>query len=194
MTLLKKYYMVCIVLLLFTMIGCRGSGQTSYHISNDVDFSFIKNVAVLPLENLSHEQTAGEMISRLVINELLASGLVNVVVPGEVTSAVTDLGIKKFRSLDRQQIKELGRALRVQGIVMGSVDQYGFTSSGSNSVPEVTVSLMMADAGTGDIIWSVTERKGGEGFFSRHFGATSQTLSKISLHAVRDAIGTLTRD
>jgi len=192
MKVLRKRFQVFIIILLFMLIGCRGNMQTPYHVSNDVDFSFIKNVAVLPLENLSNEKAAGEIMRRLVISELLASGLVNVVVPGEVMAAVKDLGIKNFTSLDRNQIKELGRALRIQGIVMGSIDQYGYARIGSGTAPEVTISLMMADTGTGDIIWSVTQRKGGEGFLSRHFGATSQTLSETSLSAVREAIGTLT--
>jgi hypothetical protein len=192
MKLLRKRFQVFIIISLFMLIGCRGNMQTPYHVSNDVDFSFIKNVAVLPLENLSNEKAAGEIMRRLVISELLASGLVNVVVPGEVMAAVKDLGIKNFTSLDRNQIKELGRVLRIQGIVMGSIDQYGYVRIGSGTAPEVTLSLMMADTGTGDIIWSVTQRKGGEGFLSRHFGATSQTLSETSLSAVREAIGTLT--
>ena len=192
MNVLRKRFLVLIIISLFVLIGCRGNKQTPYHVSNDVDFSFIKNVAVLPLENLTREQAAGEIMRRLVISELLASGLVNVIVPGEVNLAVKDLSIKNTSSLSIDQIKDLGRALRVEGIVMGSIEQYGYSKSGSNPAPEVTISLMMADTGTGDIIWSVTERKGGGGFLSRHFGATSQTLSETALYVVREAIGTLT--
>ena len=192
MNLSRKYYVVCLIISLLMLIGCSGNMQTPYHVSSDVDFSFVKNVAVLQLENLGNEQTSGEIMRRLIISELLASGLVNVVVPGEVTAAINELSIKNFTSLDRNQIKELGSALRVQGIVMGSVDQYGYAKMGSGTAPEVTLSLMMADTGTGDIIWSVTERRGGEGFFARHFGANSQTLSETSLYVVREAIGTLT--
>ena len=192
MNVLRKRFLVLMIISLFVLIGCRGNMQTPYHVSNDVDFSFIKNVAVLPLENLTREQAAGEIMRRLVISELLASGMVNVVVPGEVNLAVKDLSIKNTSSLSIDQIKDLGRALRVEGIVMGSIEQYGYSKSGSNPAPEVTISLMMADTGTGDIIWSVTERKGGGGFLSRHFGATSQTLSETALYVVREAIGTLT--
>ncbi len=192
MNVLRRRFLVFITISLFVLIGCRGNMQTPYHVSNDVDFSFIKNVAVMPLENLSNEKAAGEIMRRLVISELLASGLVNVVVPGEVNLAVKDLSIKNTSSLSIDQIKDLGRALRVEGIVMGSIEQYGYSKSGSNPAPEVTISLMMADTGTGDIIWSVTQRKGGGGFLGRHFGATSQTLSETSLFVVREAIRTLT--
>jgi hypothetical protein len=192
MSLIKKPFFVIPVFSLIIMMGCRGNMQTPYHVSQDVDFSFIKNVAVLPLENLSSEKAAGEIVRRLVISELLSSGVVDVVVPGEVDSAVKDLSIKNISSLDKQQIRELGKALNVQGIVMGSVEQYGYAKAGNNMAPEITITLMMADTGTGDIIWSVTTRRGGAGFLARHFGASSRTLSETSLDAVREAVGTLT--
>jgi hypothetical protein len=192
MSLIKKPFFVIPVFSLIIMMGCRGNMQTPYHVSQDVDFSFIKNVAVLPLENLSSEKASGEIVRRLVISELLSSGVVDVVVPGEVDSAVKDLSIKNISSLDKQQIRALGKALNVQGIVMGSVEQYGYAKAGNNMTPEITITLMMADTGTGDIIWSVTTRRGGEGFLARHFGATSRTLSETSLDAVREAVGTLT--
>ena len=191
MNVLRKRFPVLIISL-FMLIGCRGNMQTPYHVSKDVDFSFIKKVAVLPLENLSREQAAGEIVSRLTISELLASGLVNVVVPGEVMSIFNELNIENTSSLSKKQIKEIGQALSVQGIVMGSVEQYGYAKIGSSTVPEITISLMMVETGTGDIIWSVTKRRGGDGFLSRHFGATAQTLSKTALDVVREAVGTLT--
>ena len=191
MNVLRKRGLLLIISL-FMLIGCRGNMQTPYHVSKDVDFSFIKKVAVLPLENLSREQAAGEIVSRLTISELLASGLLNVVVPGEVMSIVNELNIENTSSLNKKQIKEIGRALSVQGIVMGSVEQYGYAKIGSSTVPEITISLMMVETGTGDIIWSVTKRRGGDGFLSRHFGASSQTLSKTALDVVREAVGTLT--
>lgn len=192
MNIFNRPFLGIIIFALFIIMGCRSNGHSPYHISQDVDFSFVKNVAVLPLENLSNDKAAGEIVSRLAISELLASGLVNVVVPGEVMSVVNDLNIENTSSLNKKQIKEIGRALSVQGIVMGSVEQYGYAKIGSSTVPEITISLMMAETGTGDIIWSVTKRKGGDGFLARHFGATSQTLSKTALDVVREAVGTLT--
>jgi hypothetical protein len=189
---LRKGFPVVTVLLFLVITGCRSNTHAPYHISQDVDFSFIKNVAVLPLENLSSEKEAGEIVRRLVMSELLASGLVNVIIPGEVNSAVKDLSIKNTTSLDKKQITELGRVLKVEGIVMGSIEQYGYSKTGSNAAPEVTITLMMAETGTGDVIWSVTKRRGGSSFLTRHFGASSRTLSETSLGAVRDAINTLT--
>ncbi len=167
------------------------SGIPSFHIREDIDFSFIKRVAVIPLENLTNEKFAGEIVRQVVISELLASGLVDVVVPGDVMSAINTLGIQPITSPDAKQIKALGDMLKVQAIVMGSVEEYGETRIGNISVPEVTITLMMADTGTGSIIWSVTKTRAEASFMAKHFGAKTKSMSETVLAVVREAIQTL---
>ena len=74
---------ICIVVIVLAHAGCGGRGAPSFYINQDVDFSFIEKVAVLPFENLSSERFAGDMVRQVVISELLATGLVEVSVPGE---------------------------------------------------------------------------------------------------------------
>ncbi len=189
MDLLRRYALAGMLLLLSAALGC--STTPSYHIRQDVDFSFIKRVAVLPMDNLTNERFAGETVRQVVISEFLASGLVDVVVPGEVTAAMERLGIKSVASLDKEQIRALGEALDVQAVIFGSVEEFGMTRSGNVSAPIVTISLMMADTGSGSIIWSVTRTGGGAGFWARHFGARTETMSETLLKVVREAVGTL---
>jgi hypothetical protein len=145
----------------------------------------------MPMDNLTDEKFAGEIVRHVVISELLASGLVDVVVPGEVMAAINKLGIKSISSLSTEQIKAIGRALKVEAVIMGSVEEYGERRIGNISAPVVTITLMMADTGTGTIIWSVTKTGGGANFLARHFGAKSKTMSETVLAVVRDAIQTL---
>lgn len=191
MLILRKLVLVNVVLILFYISGCSSANYTTYHKSQDVDFSFVKKVAVMPLKNLTDEESAGEIVRQLIISELLASGLVDVEVPGEVLAAVNDLGIKNLTSLTDQQIIAIGKNLKVQAVIIGSVQEYGHVRFGSISAPEVTISLFMADTGTGDIIWSVTKTRGGASFMTRHFGAKSDTMSETVLTVVREAIDTL---
>jgi PBP1b-binding outer membrane lipoprotein LpoB len=191
MLILRKIALVNVVLIFFYISGCSRDNYATYHKSQDIDFSFVKKVAVMPLENLTDEKSAGDIVRQLTISELLASGLVDVEVPGEVFSAVNDLGIKNLTSLTNQQIIAIGKYLKVQAVIMGSVQEYGHVRFGSISAPEVTISLFMADTGTGDIIWSVTKTRGGASFMTRHFGAKSDTMSEAVLIVVREAIDTL---
>jgi hypothetical protein len=190
MHLLKKYFLAFMISILFLFSGCR-SNVPVYHISEDIDFSFYKRVAVMPLDNLTNDKFAGEIVRQVVVSELLASGLVDVVFPGEVMSAINQMGIKNISSLTADQIKALGSALKAEALIVGSVEEFGNVKMGNVSAPQVTISLMMADAGTGSIIWSITKTRGGASFMARHFGASHETLSETVLLLVREAIQTL---
>lgn len=170
--------------------GCR-SNVPVYHMNPDVDFSFFKSVAVLPLDNLTDKKAAGEIVRQVIISELLASGLVDVVIPGEVMSAISELGILNITSLNKGQVTDLGKALNVEAMIMGSIEQFGEVSSGSMSAPEVTITLMMVEIESGNIIWSITLTRGGLDFMARHFGAKSETMSEVVQGVIREAIQTL---
>ncbi len=187
----KKHLLLLIFSALFLITGCRSAGLPTYHISEDIDFSFYKRIAVMPLNNLTNEKYAGDIVRQVTISEMLASGLLDVIVPGEVMSAVSDLGIKNVTSLNAEQIKSLGKALDVEAIIMGSVEEYGMVKTGSVSAPQVTITLMLADASTGTIVWSITKTRGGASFMARHFGARHETISETVLLLIRDAINTL---
>lgn len=191
MVLLKRSIKVFIVILLFIITGCRSSGVPSYHISQDIDFSFYKRVAVMPLDNLTNDKFAGEIVRQVVVSELLASGLVDVVVPGDVLKAVTDLGIKSITSLNSDEIMALGKTLNVEAIILGTVEEYGEIKTGSVTAPRVTITLMMTDTGSGYIVWSITKSRGGASFMARHFGARHETISETVLKVVRESIQTL---
>lgn len=171
--------------------ACRTPAPVA-HISPDMDFSTIKRVAVLPFNNLTNERFADEFVRQVVISEFLASGLADVVSPGEVVHTLETQNVRSPTALSAAQIRALANTLRVEAVVMGSVDRFGEVHSGAVSAPEVTVTLMMADASSGAIVWSVTKTRGSAGFLARHFGARSDTLSETVLHVVRDAVGTLT--
>lgn len=173
--------------------GCGGSTSNSYHIRRDVDFSYIKRVAVLPFSNLADQGNAGDIVRHMLTNELLASGMVDVVMPGEVMTAVNIAAAKNVFSMSAEEIKKVGTALKVQAVIFGAVEKFGSSSLGTIQVPEVTLTLMMAETDTGSIIWSVTTTGGGAGFATKHLGVSPPTLSETALKVVRDAVKTLAK-
>jgi hypothetical protein len=191
MNLLKKYTVVWILVTMLNCSGCGGKGVPSFYINPDVDFSFIKRVAVLPLDNLTNDKSAADVVRHVVISELLASGLVDVVVPGDAVAAVENLKLKPGQSLSAEQIKILGKALKVQAVILGAVEKYGEAKMGNISAPEVTITLIMSDTSSGSVIWSATRTRGGANFWARHFGARTETMSETTLNVVREALHTL---
>lgn len=191
MKLPKRLFMIGILILSFLISGCGGRGGSSFYINQDIDFSFIKRVAVLPLDNLTNDRFAGDAVRQVVISEFLASGLVEVVCPGDVNAAFETLKIKTGQSPNAEQIKAIGKTLKVEAVIMGAVNKYGEIREGNVSSPEITITLMMADTTSGSIIWSVTKTRGGAGFWAKHFGARADTMSEAVLKLVRESIQTL---
>ncbi|MFZ5907260.1 MAG: hypothetical protein ACOYVJ_07600 [Nitrospirota bacterium] len=189
MNLLKRLIPVSILILFIT--GCGGKGNASFYLDQNTDFSFIKRVAVLPLDNNTNDKFAADAVRQVVISELLASNLVEVVCPGDVNAALASLKVKSGDSPNSEHMKSLAKSLHVQGIILGSVNKYGEIREGNISAPEVAITLMMADANSGSIIWSVTKTKGGAGFMAKHFGARADTMSETVLNVVREAVQTL---
>jgi TolB-like protein len=189
MKFLKQLFPIGIIILLIS--GCGGKGNSSFYIDQNIDFSFIKKVAVLPLDNLSNDKFAADAVRQVVISELLASNLVEVVCPGDANAAIELLNIKAGQSPNSEQLKSIGKSLKVQGIIIGAVNKYGEIREGNVSAPEIAITLMMADTSSGSIIWSVTKTKGGASFMAKHFGARANTMSETVLSVVRDAIQTL---
>jgi hypothetical protein len=186
------FYSLLIVLCsLLLLYACAGRGTSAFYIRQDYDFSYVKKVAVLPLDNLTNEKFAADAVRQVVICEFLSTGLVDVAVPGEAEAAVDKLGLKSIRALSAEQIKTLGNILKVQAVVFGAVDKFGEVRIGNISAPEVTITLMMADTTSGSIVWSVTKTGGGASFAARHFGARSETMSEAVIRVVKEAIETL---
>ncbi len=193
MGLLKSFLLGCMLCMMVFVPGCGGGSTATYHIRQDVDFGFIKRIAVLPMDNLTGDRYAGDVVRQVVISELLASGLADVVVPGEVVAALDKMGPKSISALTTEQLKALGNTLKVQAFVLGSVEKFGEVRVGNVSAPEISITLMLADAGSGSIIWSATRTTGGAGFMARHFGARTDTLSESVLKIVRATLQTLTK-
>lgn len=190
-----KLFRFFIVIMVFWGIlincGCKTATETTYHLTEDVDLSLIKKVAVLPLDNLTNEKFASDAVRQVVITELLLTNIVDVALPGDTVAAVDKAGVRSVSSISAEKIKEIGKSLKVQAVILGAVEKYGEMRSGSFTAPEVTITLMMADTASGSILWSVTKTAVGDSFMARHFGARSDTLSELTLKVVRECIRTL---
>lgn len=178
-------------ILLAATAGCAIGNRPPVYIHPSYDFSVIKRTAVLPLENLTSDQTAGEKVRRVVVSELLAGGVIDVVEPGQVNRVLTQQGIQSPQALLPAEIKKLGTALDVQALILGSVETFERVSQAAVSSAEVSITLRAVDVATGTIVWSVSERAGGVGLAGRLFGLGGVGLSEAASQVARKAVRTL---
>ncbi|GAB4388391.1 MAG: hypothetical protein Kow0025_07390 [Thermodesulfovibrionales bacterium] len=168
--------------------GCA-SGPTHYR-REDVDFDSIRKVAVLPLESFVTDRLAGERVRMAVISELLSRG-VDVTEPGEVIRALRTLNVESIRTLSSEEVRKLGQALGVDAVITGSVGAFGIEKGVSVSYAEVSISLIVYESSTGEIIGSSWHSTQGASFWTRHFGAEGKSLPEATREVVRKSIDVL---
>ena len=174
--------------------GCAGGMEATRFANPSFDFSFVQRVAVIPFDNLSGDRAAGLRATRLAITELLASGALDVVEPGEVEAALSQItGVAPGHrvSPSTEQIVSLGQALNVQAIILGTVTQSENLRSGSVPIPVVTLDVRMVEAETGVTVWAATQSERGATFSARVLGTGGDPLSETTRECVRNVLATL---
>jgi TolB-like protein len=161
-------------------------------VNPDFNFAFVERVAVLPFENLTNDQQAGPRATRLFITELLATGAIDVVEPGEVRAALS-----QFRDVgsnpSSEQVIALGQSLGIQAVIAGSVNESQMVRSGSAAIPVVTLDVRMVEVETGITVWAATHTEKGSAFGSKFLGTPGEPLSATTRECVKRIIRSLVR-
>jgi TolB-like protein len=177
---------------LAALAACASGAGTTRFTNPNFDFGFLERVAVLPFENLTNDQQAGPRATRLMVTELLASGAVEVVEPGEVQAALDKLG-GRVQQPSKEQVQALAAALGVQGLVVGSVTQSEVLRSGSVGVPVVSLDVHLIETETGTAVWAASHTEKGGGLGARVLGTGGQPIAETTRACVRRALATLVK-
>ena len=176
--------------LMICVSGCSLGNGIKHYIRPGLDINTINKVAVLPFENFTAGRFADDKIKSLVVIELLSRG-VDVVEPGEVMRLLREMKVRSLDSITIEHIKEIGQTFKVQAVMTGSVGVFKVSRGAVVSYPEVSISLILYDAETSDIIWSIWHTTGGAGFWTRQFGAEGKTLDETAKILINDVIDTI---
>jgi TolB-like protein len=186
---LNRFLLVSFLLSSYLICFTGGCGPKHY-VHKQTDVGGLKKIAVMPFENFTADEHAGEKIRRIVMTELLAREA-EVIEPGEITRLCKELKVKSVSYLKVSDIQEIGSKLGASVVMMGAVEAYGMGRGVSVSYPEVTIHLRMIEVSSGTIIWSVRNTSGGPDFWTRHFGSEGMSLSEAAEKVVREAVRTI---
>lgn len=182
------------IILLFFLVFLAGcGGRVVQYINPNANFSYIKDVAVLPFNNLGDDANAGEKVRGAVIVDLMSREVFNVIEQGEVSKVLelvlSSAGGQAGMALkpDKEMLKLIGERMGVQAVIIGSVDDYG-TSAG---VSLVSISLRMLDTSSGAVLWQVKSTASGSSVVRSMFGVSTKDMVHLSRKAVRKALNTL---
>ena len=169
--------------------GC-GTGASQF-IRDDVDFSFIRRVAVYPFFNLSQDIFAGQRVQSIFTTELLDEGQVEVVDRGEMLAAIAELKLPPDSILSPEQVVMLGKRLQADGIFFATVEEYGLERQGGDPTHAVTASYQLDETQTGRAIWSSQVRSAGGSLARKLLGGCTSVIFAVARKNVRAALGTL---
>ncbi len=170
--------------------GCSTVRPTVF-IHEEYNFAFVERVAIVPFENLSDDQGAGARLTHLFMTELLAAKVFDVVEPGEVVQALGKYPLPRKDLITMEQAKEIGKTLRVQALIIGSVNESKNNRAGGGPATVVTLQVRMVEIESGQTVWSATHTEGSRTFLSSLFGTEERSYSEVARRCVRRTIDTL---
>lgn len=178
--------------LIWAVTACGHGGRNTYQDSN-MDFGAIKTVAVMPFTNLSRDNLAGDRVRDVFASMLLATGTVYVVPYGEVVRNVGKAGIAAPNIPAVEDVVKLGTMLKADGVIVGTVKEYGEVRSGTATGNVVSMSVQLYETATGKVVWSGTTTKGGIKFKDRLLGGGGEPLNDATEAAVDDLLSHMFR-
>jgi len=145
------------LVLLFSLLGCG----TSFVAKKDTfDSSTIKKIAVLPFYNISGHKDAGRVVSEAYMTEIFKSGKYDVEEPGNVRHFMVQERVGVVGELEIEKIQILGKRLKVDAVLVGTVEEYEDRSKES----VVAISSRLVATETGEVVWMNYRRKKGSDY------------------------------
>ena len=172
---------ISITIFILCIAGC--AIKPKVYVNPNTNFGFIKRVAVLPFENLTSDRFADKKVRDVFVTSLLSTEVIDVPELGEVMKALESQGIASSEAVTGEVAKAVGQILGVQGLVLGTVEEYSVNRTMAGSFPEIAITLRMLDVKTGNIIWSVSHSEKGGRVLPTVFGIGEETLSEVTARA-----------
>jgi len=156
-----------------------------------MDFGLIQSVAVMPFENLSSAQHAGETSRDVFMTLLQAKVDLYVIPPGEILRAISRIQPDNARIPTTEEVVKLAQNLEADVIITGTVLEYGQVRSGSAASNVCSMSIKMLEGQTGRVVWSASSTRGGVSTGDRLVGSGGKPMNIVVTKAAEDLVDQL---
>jgi TolB-like protein len=162
------------------------SSKPSYYRGAIGDGTNPISLALLPLTNFSENEKAADVVASQLLVELLNFPNFSITDPGRVDEVVTQMRLRVPERLPLETLQEVGRALDVPYVMVGTVNEYGFVSESGDPTPHVSISLRIISCVDGSILWAASHsRRGDEGESVFGWGRTG-TVEQLAAETVEE--------
>lgn len=142
--------------------------------------SDIEMVAIMPFK--APTELIGTSVSDLFVTEMLRAGRYQLVERSQMSSVLSESELALSGLSDAEAI-EVGAMLGAQGVILGTVQEYGTVAHRGHPYPVVAVSARMIDCDTGQVVWSVDHAKR-----AREKTATLSGHARVVVHEMSSAL------
>lgn len=141
-------FISCFFVFAFPTIAAIGNGLNN----NSSQPIMLKNISILPFENLSENPVATKTISELIEKELRSKGWMFITRDEAVEEFLAKRRIRYTGGVTRLAVREMGKVLGVDAVLVGSINQF----SDANGRINVAVTARLVNTIDGSIIWANT--------------------------------------
>jgi fibronectin type 3 domain-containing protein/TolB-like protein len=113
--------------------------------------SSIRKLAILPFK--AETELIGGSVSDMFVTELLRAGRYELVERSQMAKVLGESELA-LSGLSDARAAEVASLLGADGVVIGTVDEYGTVAVGGHPYPQVGISVRMIDIANGKIMWS----------------------------------------
>ena len=177
--------------LIIFLLGCAPGSTLTYYHDPSMDFAAIRSVAVMPFQNFSRDQMAGERVRDVFANSLLATGAVYVIPSGEVFRGTARAGILNPTAPSSEEVAKFAGIIRVDAVITGTVTEYGEVRSGNTSANVISMNVQMIEVQSQKIVWTASATEGGISLLDRLFGSGGKPMNDVIMEAVDEILDKL---
>ncbi|MBI5560321.1 MAG: hypothetical protein HY883_03510 [Deltaproteobacteria bacterium] len=147
-----------------------------------------KKIAVLPFNNISGRKDAGSIVTNTYLTELFKSNRFRVEEPGNILQFMMQERIGTIGEMEIERIRILGKRLKVDGVVAGTVEEF---DDGRGGPPVVSVVARLIDSESGRIVWSGQNKKRGDDYIIIFDFGEIRSATALAQRVVREMISTI---
>jgi TolB-like protein len=180
----------CITLEVLILAACGSKSVSHSFVREDVDFTFIERIAVLPFANNSSDKYAPERARDVTITQVLQLGLFDTVEKVLVDNVMYEEGVDSEGPIDPLTLKRMGQRLNTQAVILGTVDLAESGRIGASSYPVMALTLRLIEVNSGLILWQASGNFSGDSWSRRLFGLKPDDTYQIASKLVRRMLRT----
>ena len=177
-----------LILITAVLAACSSRNISDNYHDPEMDFSALRNVAVMPFANLTNDRLAAERVRNSFMTSLLSTGVVYVIPPGEVARGIQRLGLTNPTAPSTEDVAKLAPVIGADAVITGVLTEYGEVRSGTTTANVISLNMQMIESQTRKVVWTASTTKGGISAWDRLFGGGGRPMNDVAEAAINDIL------